>query len=126
MAMQVCAGAMMTCGCGLAPSALVVIRPRVLSGRPAANIMDRVPMLNVISFGMCTSLANPAVAAATAAAFGVLVPMPCIPVTPAPWMPGKPKVLVAGMPALTSNSKLMCVWGGVISIASPGQFKHLL
>ena len=126
MGMQVCAGAMLMCGCGVAPSVLVVLRPKILSGAPAANIMDRVPMLNVPSFGLCTSLANPLVAAATAAAFGVLVPMPCVPVTPAPWMPGKPKVLIAGMPALDQGSKLMCVWGGMISIAAPGQFKQLL
>lgn len=126
MGMQVCAGAMMMCGCGMAPSVLVVLRPKILSRAPAANIMDRVPMLNIPSFGLCTSIANPLVAAATAAAFGVLVPMPCVPVTPAPWMPGKPKVLIAGMPALDQGSKLMCMWGGVISITVPGQFKQLL
>ena len=126
MAMQVCSGALMMCACGLAPSALVVIRPKILSGAPAANIMDRVPMLNIPPFGLCTSLANPAVAAATAAAFGVLVPMPCMPVTPAPWMPGRPKVLIGNLPALDQGSKLMCAWGGVISIVAPGQFKQLL
>jgi hypothetical protein len=30
-------------------------------------------------------------------------------------------VLIGGMPALDSTSKLMCAWGGVIQIVSPGQ-----
>ena len=47
--------------------------------------MDNQPIANIAPFGVCISLANPAVAAATAAAMGVLVPLPCMPVTPAPW-----------------------------------------
>jgi hypothetical protein len=30
-------------------------------------------------------------------------------------------VLIADMPALDSNSMLMCTWGGVIKINNPGQ-----
>ena len=86
-----------------------------------ANIMDNKSFVNILPFGMCSSMANPAVAAATAAALGVLTPMPCIPVTIAPWMPGSPTILVGGMPALTAQSKLMCNWGGVIQIVFPGQ-----
>lgn len=126
MGMQVCAGAMMMCSFGAAPSSLVVIRPKILAGAPAANIMDYAPCANVPPFALCMSIANPAVAAATAAALGVLTPMPCVPVTVAPWVPGKPAVLVGGMPALDSSSKLMCAWGGVISISAPGQFKTVL
>jgi hypothetical protein len=81
-----------------------------------------VPMLNIMPFGMCNSIANPMVAAATAAALGVLTPMPCIPATAAPWVPGSPTVLIANMPALNNSSKLMCMWAGVISINVPGQF----
>ena len=47
--------------------------------------------------------------------------MPCIPVTAAPWAPGAPTVMTGGMPALQNSSKLMCNWGGVIQIVSPGQ-----
>ena len=122
MAMQVCMGAMLQCSLGAAPSSLIVLPDkRVLTGTPAANIMDGKPIVNVPPFGMCSSLANPTVAAATAAALGVLTPMPCIPVTPAPWAPGAPTVLIADMPALDSNSMLMCTWGGVIKINNPGQ-----
>jgi len=123
MAMQVCMGAMLQCSFGVAPSALVVLpQNRVLTGSPAANIMDNKPMVNILPFGMCTSIANPTVAAATTAALGVLTPMPCVPVTPAPWVPGALTVLLAGMPALDNQSKLMCTWGGVIQITSPGEF----
>ena len=114
---------MLQCSFGAAPSSLVVLPVnRTLTQTPAANIMDHVPMMNVMPFGVCTSMANPTVAAATAAALGVLTPMPCIPATPAPWVPGSPTVLIANMPALNNSSKLMCIWGGVIQVVMPGQF----
>jgi hypothetical protein len=113
---------MLQCSFGAAPSSLVVLPDKcVLTGTPAANIMDNKPIVNVPPFGMCSSIANPTVAAATAAALGVLTPMPCVPVIPAPWAPGAPTVLIANMPALDSNSMLMCTWAGVIKINSPGQ-----
>jgi len=123
MGMQVCMGAMLQCSFGLAPSSLVVLPAnKLLTGTPAANIMDNKPMVNIMPFGMCQSLANPTVAAATAAALGVLTPMPCIPVTTAPWIVGAPTVLVGNMPTLNETSKLMCNWAGVIQIVNPGQF----
>jgi len=115
-------GAAMMCSFGAAPSTLVVLpENRTLTGTPAANIMDSKPIVNIPPFGMCSSLANPTVASATAAALGVLTPMPCVPVTAVPWAPGVPTVLIGNMPALDSNSKLMCNWGGVIQITNPGQ-----
>lgn len=123
MGQQVCMGAMTKCTFGLAPSTLMVLpASRVMTGTPAANIMDNKPMVNVLPFGMCQSLANPMVAAATAAALGALTPMPCIPMTMAPWVPGAPTVMMGPMPALNNSSKLMCNWGGVIGITVPGQF----
>ena len=123
MPMHVCSGAMLQCSFGLAPSSLVVlpVNRTFTSYMPAANIMDHVPMVNILPFGVCTSLANPTVAAATSAAMGVLTPMPCIPATAAPWVPGAPTVLLGNMPALDDTSKLMCTWGGVISVVYPGQ-----
>lgn len=123
MAIQVCMGANLMCSFGTAPSALSVLpKNKVMAGGPvAANIMDNVPMLNIMPFAMCTSPANPTVAAATAAALGVLTPMPCIPATAAPWAPGAPTVMLGGMPTLNNSSKLMCNWGGVIQVAVPGQ-----
>ena len=121
MGLCVCGGASIQCTFGLAPSVLNVLPvARVMASMPIATIMDNAPMVNVMPFGMCNSLANPTVAAATAAALGVLTPMPCVPVIPAPWAPGSPTVLIGGKPALNNSSKLLCAWGGVISITNPG------
>jgi hypothetical protein len=123
MAMHVCNGALLQCSFGMAPSTLVVTpEDRVMTGgQPAANIMDSVPMENIQPFAMCISPANPEVAAATAAALGVLTPMPCIPATPSPWSPGAPTVLSGNVPALDDTSQLMCLWGGVIQVVFAGQ-----
>jgi hypothetical protein len=121
--MQVCMGANMMCTFGMAPSSLVVLPVnRVMTSEvPDANIMDHIPMVNIMPFGMCMSPSNPTVAAATAAALGVLTPMPCIPATPAPWVPGAVTDLLGNFPALDNVSQLMCIWGGVITFTSPGE-----
>ena len=122
MPMQVCMGAQMMCTFGMAPSSLVVLPiNRVLTNTPDANIMDHIPMVNIMPFGMCMSLANPVVASATAAALGVLTPMPCIPNTPAPWVPGAVTVLLGNQPALDNVSTLQCIWGGTITFVDPGE-----
>lgn len=123
MGQNVCMGAQMQCSFGTAPSSLVVLPTnRVLTCKmPAANIMDYVPLLNIMPFGMCNSVANPTVASATAAAMGVLTPMPCIPMTVAPWTPGSPTVMIGNQPVVTNSSKCTCTWGGLISITNPGQ-----
>jgi hypothetical protein len=127
MGFQVCMGAMLQCTFGVAPATLSVLPVnRVLTGTPDANIMDNKPMVNILPFGMCNSIANPTVAAATAAALGALTPMPCVPVTTAPWLPGAPTVLLANMPTLNDSSKLMCMWGGVISPTMAGQFTEMV
>jgi hypothetical protein len=125
MGQLVVAGAMMTCTFGVAPAALITLPkgPPCLAGNmPAATIMDYAPIVNIPTFGVCSSLANPTVASATAAAMGVLTPMPCVPVIPAPWAPGSPTVMIGNIPALNDMSKCMCTWAGVISITAPGQF----
>lgn len=123
MGQFVCMGAMLQCSFGAAPSSLIVLPTnRVMTGPPAATIMDNIPMVNVPPFGMCSSMANPEVDSATTAALGVLTPMPCVPVLPAPWVVGSPTVLVGNFPALNNSAKLMCAWGGVIQINAPGEF----
>ena len=126
MGIQVCSGAMLMCTFGLAPASLVVLPDKrvMTSNMPAATIMDNKPMVNIMPFGACISLANPTTAAATAAALGVLTPTPCIPMTMAPWTPGSPTVMIQNQPALSASCTLMCNWGGVISITSPGQMTH--
>lgn len=120
MGICICGNTMIQCPFGAAPGVLTVLPAcKVMSAAPVATIMDNKPMVNIPSFGMCSSLANPQVAAATAAALGVLTPMPCIPIITAPWVPGSPTVLVGGYPALNNSSKLICNWGGVIQITTP-------
>ena len=123
MPLQCCLGATMQCSFGAAPSALVVLPTnRVLTQNvPDANIMDHIPMVNIMPFGVCSSPAFPATAAATAAALGVLTPMPCVPATPAPWVTGAPTVLLANFPTLDNISKLMCIFGGVIQFTTAGE-----
>ena len=124
MGMHVCNLAALTCSFGLAPSVLTVLpkNQMLTSYMPAANIMDHVPMVNIMPFGMCTAPTNPAVIATTAAAMGVPTPAPCIPATALPWAPGSPTVMLSNMPALNDTSKLMCTWAGVISVTMAGQF----
>ncbi len=107
-------GALCTCSFGVAPAVLPVTSQQTVltGGMLQAAIFDNRPP----TFGMCSSLANPVVASATAAALGVLTPMPCIPLTVAPWVPGVPTVLVCGKPLLNNTSKLICGYGGVIQM----------
>ena len=72
MPFQVCLEAALQCGFCATPSNLVVLPVnRVLTeNKPAANIMDYVPVVNIMPFGACMSPTNPAVVAATEAAWG--------------------------------------------------------
>jgi hypothetical protein len=92
------------------------------SAGPMGTCADCVPFLNVKPFGVCMSLANPITAAQTAAALGVLTPGACIPVPAGMWIPMKPVVMAKPGPILTSDSMLMCAYGGMIKITLPGQF----
>ena len=102
--------------CG-APSLVVDPSRKVfIEGAQMGNIMDFKPLLNIPSMGQCTTMSNPAVAAATAAKLGVYTPAPCVPATTAPWKPGDSTVLVENFPALLNTDTLQCMWGGVITI----------
>jgi len=124
MPQQVVMGAMMTCTFGVAPAPLAVapMGPPVLAGAmPAATIMHYAPLVNIPTFGMCNSPANPVVIAATAAKLGVFTPMPCVPATAAPWVPGVPLVMINNLPALNNTCQCICTWGGVITFTEAGQ-----
>jgi hypothetical protein len=127
MPQQTCMGAMMKCAFGAAPSSLMPTpKPIMTSHMIAANIMDHIPIMNIPPFGMCNCPGNPMFIAATAAAMGTPTPVPCIPVTPAPWVPGAVTVMLNQFPALDNVSTLNCIWGGVITFTNAGQTTHMI
>jgi len=72
----VCMGAMLQCSNGMSPCPLVVVNPLgpSINMMTMATVTDYAPLVNIASFGMCRTQSNPTVAAATAAAQGVLTP----------------------------------------------------
>ncbi len=105
------------CSFGTAPCNLIVLPTKQISidNLPVATIMDHKAGLNLPTFAMCTTSANPAVAAAYGA------PMPCLPVLPAPWSSGSVEVKVKDEVVLHDISTLSCVYGGVITVEKPSQ-----
>ena len=128
MSQIVVTGASLKCSFGTTPSIFnATSNPMNLAGgKPIGTIADGKAMVNIPSFGMCTSLANPAVSAATAAALGVLTPQPCVPATAGVWLPSGGLVLSGGKPCLTKECKCMCAYAGVISILTPGQMSVIV
>ena len=122
MGKLVCATAILQCSEGVSPCPLTVVTNQtvLIAGRPAATVNDISPA-SIPTFGMCCSLANPEVAAATTAAQGVLTPQPCVPVIAGPWLTGSPSVMLQKQVALNNSSKAMCAYAGEISINFPGQ-----
>ncbi len=123
MSFCLCTGGTMQCSFGMTPAPFNALpAPRVvIGGLPAGVMTDMAPVVNIPPFGMCQSLSNPTVAAATAAALGVLTPMPCIPVPAGPWTNAAQKLSIGGQSALTDGSKLTCAWGGQITVQFAGQ-----
>lgn len=122
MAIPVVTGASIMCSMGMGTGTLTATSQVMVSyeGKMAATTMDAAPMVNVSSCGMCTSLANPAVASATAAALGVLTPQPCVPAPMGTWV-DQPGPSVGGQMSLTNQGTLTCSYGGSIKIITPGQ-----
>ncbi|MGA2010066.1 MAG: DUF4280 domain-containing protein [Solirubrobacteraceae bacterium] len=112
-------GAALQCSFGTTPATFTASSSDVSATQSAAGVVGDVGPANVAPFGMCTSLSNPQVAAASSGA-GVLTPQPCQPVL-SPWTPGSATVSVDGSPALDDVSTCSCAWGGSISVGSAGQ-----
>lgn len=120
-------GTLLQCNFGNAPVPLMVLPDKkVNSMLPVAVQSDHIPLLNILPFGMCSSPSNPLVIAATAAAMGVLTPMPCLPCTAEEWTGSCKKVKVKGGQALSMDAKLRCLFGGNIQAAAPLQPTVLL
>lgn len=113
-------GSLLKCSFGNVPTPLMVLPDKKVNAMmPVAVKTDHIPLLNILPFGMCSNPANPMVVAATAAALGVLTPMPCIPCTLQDWSEPCKKVKVRGTEAITMDSKLQCVYGGNIQVTAP-------
>jgi hypothetical protein len=106
-------GALLTCSKGTAHSRLGIVPDvgNLMAGRPTfAKSSDTRPFLNIRSFELCTSMANPAVAGMTVANRGVVSPAVCQPVRITPWLP---------LPATTMGCSVMCAYGGMIKCMAP-------
>jgi hypothetical protein len=106
-------GAQVKCTFGDAPAAFKASGAKVSATAPVGVVTD-VGLGNIPTFGMCTSAANPAVAAEQGA------PAPCVP-SLTPWAPGTVGVTINSVTALDSASQCECEWAGVITVLSPGQ-----
>ena len=113
-------GASLRCSMGASPSSLMVPADRALrlGNKRLALVTDHGPAC-VLPFGMCRSPMNPQVAAATAAANGVLTPQPCVPAVDLPWSPGAVRSRGKAGAVLDESCRAQCRWGAVISI-DPG------
>lgn len=123
-------GTLLECSMGAAPTPFVadpLPGAPTETGLPAATMLQIVPGTNIVPFGMCKSLANPAVASATAAAQGALTPMPCTPVIPAPWAPPSICSKHLGIPMATAQSVCICAFGGLVKVSQslPGPGKTM-
>ena len=117
MGQVACQSACLRCTMSAGPAIFSAVPPKksLSANMPVATIMHNKPFVNIMPFPGCVSLLNPTVVPP-------FVPMGlCVPVIPAPWFPGSPKVLVQGQPILNKQSKLACSYGGVITFAFPGQ-----
>ena len=122
----VCSGATLKCTMGTScPHLKATPKNVILMGQAQANIADSVSGKNIPSFGRCRSLGYPLTASATAANHGKLTPMRCEPGTCFKWSAVDPSSLVCGKPALLKPATLQCIYGGTISIVSPGQNKEI-
>ncbi len=122
MPAPLCAGCVLSCTMGTVPMpfiALPIPGVPIVDGLPTATILDIAPFLNIPSFIMCRSPANPAVAAIIAASLGTVTEGPCIPVPVIPWEPPSVATLSNGIPLATVESMCVCAWLGEISVEVP-------
>ncbi len=76
----------------------------VYKGQPLLNANDHIPGVNIIDFGNCANMQG----------------SKCVPATPLAWQFCNTKHLIDGAPALTTDSKCVCLLGGMISIEPEG------
>jgi hypothetical protein len=115
-------GAKLECTMGDKESFLEIIDPAgagFICGQKAANIKDCKPLINIPPFGMCSSLLNPSVAAATELNYGILQKMPCVVpnIMRDKWEnKEESKMYIRGEPVLMNADTIDCVFQGTIEI----------
>lgn len=119
---SLCKGARLKCSCGDNTSNYNVLPVNKVSinGNPVGVISDTKPMINILPFGLCFSMANPTVAAATAANQGKLQKMPCVPNIVDSWSEGISHFLL-NEETPCNLSKVKCLYSGIISVMNAGQ-----
>lgn len=135
MAADVRSGATLVCSMGTGAGKLIA-QPRIpvpfnpkidkVDPKPIALATDTTAMVNIVPMGMCRSMSNPMVAAATGSNRGTLTMQPCIPMPVGTWQGFTPPKFENGK--MTNNGKgtvnmgcqLTCSWAGVIRPTSMG------
>ena len=116
-------GGMCTCMFGTLPIALKALTTKkvFVGGRPVLVMSDNKlgTNLSTMSFGACSSPANPAVVKTP---IGIIIPTVCKPQIKGKWVLTKIKVLAGGVPICKSGDFCICQYLGKITISSPGQF----
>ncbi len=126
MGVLVATGAAYLCSGGAGPGTLAATSQQkvLLDGKPAMTIKDGAAFVNIMPCPSCVCPTHPAIAPVLSVT-GVIVPQPCTPQVSGMWIEGQTKILAGGVPCLTSEAQTVCAFGGIISVADPGQKKVL-
>ena len=114
--MATCTGSQMMCSFGIGPGVYNTLRLTTLvNNKPAANISDNIPMVNITPFPGCSSPTNPLMNP-------FVYPWPCMPIL-TPFIPSNVTTMIQGAPINTMNNKAICNYavGGIISFINPNQ-----
>ncbi|MCY9529456.1 MULTISPECIES: DUF4280 domain-containing protein [Paenibacillus] len=119
----VVAGAILKCSYGTQPTRLKTPLSHgvYVKNKAQMNVKDYIPGVNIINFGNCSSLMNPAVQNSTMVDIYGVKKAPCMPVIGLPWINGKSDVLIEDEPALLNTCTLRCVYCGLIEVEDDGQ-----
>ena len=99
-------GARLKCNFGSVPGFFLIPIPKgaTIKGKPIATELDFIPFVNIPSFGVCKNKG-----------------MPCTPATTIPWEKTKTDMRIMEVPAVTTESCLICALGGRITVETSGQ-----
>ncbi|MCP3774426.1 DUF4280 domain-containing protein [Paenibacillus sp. MZ04-78.2] len=118
-------GARMQCTCGSNPRRINLPRSHgsFVNGKPIMNETDGKPHENIPHFGACQGERNPSGETVyfIAEIGETITGKPCMPEFLDKWVNTKGETKVDSQPALTTDSLLVCNWGGVIYFRSDGQ-----